>query len=206
MIHYFFPIYCSLCKARVPTNHYLCTSCLELLPCQHEPLFFKEGIACFAPFSYEGPVRWMLKQLKFGHHLPYANLFGELMTASLRNYYGSALPDLIIPVPLHKKRLQERGFNQSLEIAKQISRMTKIPLGRYQIIRHKATKPQAQCKAHERNHNIKNAFLTKKVVKGEHIILLDDVITTGSTLLECYHTLKKTGISRIDLWAVARTP
>ena len=148
----------------------------------------------------------MLKQLKFGHHLPYANLFGELMTASLRNYYGSALPDLIIPVPLHKKRLQERGFNQSLEIAKQISRMTKIPLGRYQIIRHKATKPQAQCKAHERNHNIKNAFLTKKVVKGEHIILLDDVITTGSTLLECYHTLKKTGISRIDLWAVARTP
>lgn len=147
----------------------------------------------------------MLKQLKFGKYLLYANLLAHLMTQALKAYYKT-LPHLLIPIPLHKKRLQERGFNQSLEVAKQISQLLKIPVERHKIIRFKTTKPQAQCKAFERVRNVNNAFLLRREIKGNHTILFDDIITTGNTLLECHRLLKNTKISQIDLWAIAKTP
>lgn len=204
MLHMLFPIHCSLCNARLMSNHYLCSSCIKSLPKQFDPIFFKEGVTCFAPFLYEGTIQWMLKQLKFGKSLLYANILGRLMAEALHTHYPT-LPSLIIPMPLHTRRLQQRGFNQSLEIAKCIARRIPIPISKNQVIRHKATKPQAQCKAYERTQNIKGAFKIKKHINSDHIILMDDVITTGSTILECYHTLKNAGIRHIYICSIAKT-
>lgn len=204
MLHILFPLHCHLCNTRLRTNQYLCSSCTENLPRQHNPLFFKEGIPCFAPFLYEDAIQWMLKQLKFGKRLWYANILGQLMAESLHTHY-TTLPRLIIPIPLHKQRLQQRGFNQSLEIAKCISKQIHIPVSKRHVIRHKATKPQAQCKAYERSRNIRRAFTSKKHITGYNVILLDDVMTTGSTLLECYRTLENASMGHINLCAIAKT-
>ena len=121
----------------------------------------------------------------------------------MKQHY-STLPQFIIPVPLHKKRLQQRGFNQALEIAKVISKMTRIPIATQYIERHKATQPQTQCTAAQRELNIKKAFRLKKPVIANHIIVIDDVITTGNTLRECIRCLNQTTIKKIDCWSVAR--
>ena len=205
MIHFIFPIHCSLCHARIRSKGSLCDSCIDTLPYQPDPLFFKEGILCFAPFFYEGPIQWMLKQLKFGQQLPYTHLLASLMLDSIQTH-SVQQPHLLIPVPLHKKRLQERGFNQSVEIAKYLSRHLHIPLERRRFIRHRATKPQAQCTALERSNNIQHAFTLKKALTHQgHIALLDDIITTGHTIMACYRALAIAPVSQIDCWAIAKT-
>lgn len=206
MLHILFPLHCVLCNTQVPKVEHLCADCKKNLPWQHEPVFLTAGIPCVAPFFYEEPIKWMLKQLKFGKHLQYANLLAALMLESLQTH-AIALPTTIIPVPLHSKRLQERGFNQSIEIAKSLSRQLKIPLDRQSIMRSKATKPQAQCRFHERSQNIHHAFsLQEKPHNCHSIVLMDDIITTGNTLLECYTLLKNVRILPESLWAIARTP
>lgn len=114
-------------------------------------------------------------------------------------------PPLILPIPLHKKRLQQRGFNQALEIAKIIAKSQAIQLDRHSIIRKKATHPQAQLSAAKRNQNIKNAFALRHKINYDHIILFDDIITTGGTVSECYRILKKSGVKQIDIWCVAKS-
>jgi ComF family protein len=118
--------------------------------------------------------------------------------------YYTHIPKLIIPIPLHKKRLQERGFNQALEVAKVIASTLQIAIEKHSIIRKKPTKPQAQLNALERKRNINNAFELKKPIQHDHIILFDDVITTGGTISECSRIIANSHIKQIDAWCIAR--
>ena len=109
-----------------------------------------------------------------------------------------------MPVPLHTKRLRERGFNQALEIAKVISRKLRIPLDISSCSRTKMTLPQAELPATERKLNVKRAFAYNPSSPYHHIAIVDDVMTTGHTLLELTKTIKKTSENSIDLWVCAR--
>jgi ComF family protein len=117
---------------------------------------------------------------------------------------SAQVPDLIVPVPLHKFRYRERGFNQAIEIAKIFSKELHIPLDITSCIRHHDTPHQIELSAKQRRKNMKNVFTLIKPINANHVAILDDVMTTGSTAHELASLLKKAGVSRIDIWACAR--
>ena len=185
---------CLICANSISVNQFVCGPCLTRTP------HFDRTQALF---RYEDPIRKMITQLKFHEQLRFAYLCGNLLAQKMQ---GSAkLPDVIIPVPLHKKRLRERGFNQALEIGRHIQKQLQIPLNYHSLIRHKATEPQSQLPAKQRDHNIKQAFHLKRTIPAQHIVLLDDVVTTGSTVNEIAHTLKKQQNCFIEVWCIAKT-
>ena len=148
----------------------------------------------------------MITQLKFHHHLIYANLFGALLTKKITlAYQDDRLPELIIPVPLHPSRLCERGFNQALEIAKPISKKLHLTINTQTCTRRINTLPQSLLPASERKSNIQHAFALIKNTSAKHIALVDDVITTGNTISELANTFKKIGVEKVDVWCCART-
>lgn len=161
--------------------------------------------ATFALFSYQPPITKLIMELKFHQRLVHARVLGELMASMLQQKYQSQpLPSCIVPVPLHAKRLRERGYNQALELARPIAQQFKIPLDTNTCIRHKHTAAQAQLTQQTRRQNIKNAFKIQEDIKGKHIAVLDDVITTGQTISELCKTLRAAGAARIDVWCCAK--
>jgi ComF family protein len=190
-----------------------CTQCgrflfgeIHILKCgyclTHPPLFD----VTHALFPYEWPVSSFIVKLKFQHQIYYAKILGELMAMKIRTtwYTDTRLPDCIIPIPLHPQRLAERGFNQALEIAKPIAKILSIPLHKQGIKRVKPTKAQSGLRAKERSQNMANAFAATRDYKGLKVAILDDVITTGQTVMECSRILKKLGTRQIDIWCCAR--
>ncbi len=137
------------------------------------------------------------------------------MTRSLtetlcENYLQESWPDVIIPVPMHNRRLRERGYDQALllsrELAQQLKSFVNLPVNRFLIFRNKATKSQQKLRAVERRKNIKNAFSLRTIPVHRHVALVDDVVTTGETVNEIARLLKKHGVQQIDVWCLARTP
>ena len=171
----------------------LCGRCLK------KPPSFDET---HAPFLYDEVMRFLISQLKFHRNYKHARLLGTL----LANYLAETaeLPECIIPIPLHRKRYGQRGFNQSIEIARHLSRQLGIPLDLNSCIRHKDTKHQIALPAKQRRKNIKNAFSVIKPIGYQHIAIVDDVMTTGATAEALALTLKRHGINRIDVWVCAR--
>jgi ComF family protein len=147
----------------------------------------------------------LISQLKFNQRLSHARLLGQLLIDHLERE-AATMPDLIVPVPLHRQRLMERGFNQALEIARPISRHFGIELKPGLCRRSKLTPAQTGLKRKERQKNLRNAFELTQEVTGRHIALVDDVITTGSTITELALILKRGGAKRVDAWSAARTP
>ena len=216
------PTQCLLCRVTTPGKA-LCQPCLQTLPwnttyCYRCGLSLHQPILCgacvtrpptfdktIALFRYEAPITQFITQLKFNKQLLYANLLGKL----LRNYLlekhcQDSLPDCIIPVPLHRIRLRQRGFNQALEIAKPISKKLKVPLALDLCQRIKNTQPQTELPATKRAQNIKNAFAMQSALSAKHIAIVDDVVTTGNTIRELSHLLQKNGAEKIEIWCCAR--
>jgi ComF family protein len=134
---------------------------------------------------------------------------GRLLAALLGEHLEAAkvpLPDLLIPVPLHRERLRERGFNQALELARPLGRRFDIPLDLHSIRRQRETAPQSGLERKARRRNLKGAFILTRELEAKHVALVDDVVTTGSTVSELARMLKRGGVQRVDIWALARTP
>jgi ComF family protein len=155
-----------------------------------------------APFLHKGAIRYLIANLKFNQQYKNARLLGMLLASHIEK--TAELPELIIPVPLHTQRYRERGFNQSVEISKTLSRLLNIPLNTKSCIRNRNTPHQIDLPAKLRHNNIKNAFRVIHPIKQQHIALVDDVMTTGSTVNEIAKVLKKSGVSRVDIWVCAR--
>ena len=114
--------------------------------------------------------------------------------------------DVIVPIPLHYTRLIKRRYNQSALLAGELGRLCGVPVDVRAVVRHCKTKPQVEFSGHERVKNVKNAFSVKypAVLKGRRVLLLDDVMTTGSTLRECAKAILKAGAVSVDALTVAR--
>lgn len=196
---------CLLCHQATLNSYDLCSPCQKNLPIYTETHSFKHS-SITTLFNYTFPINHIITQLKFHGKLIYAKLLGQLLAEKiLLSYQNKTLPELIIPVPLHKKRLQERGFNQALEIAKPISKILNIKINKSSCIRKKYTAPQSTLSASDRQQNIKNSFAITHDLQVNHIAVLDDVITTGETTRELTETLVKSGVNKIDLWCCAQT-
>lgn len=160
----------------------------------------------YALFPYEPPLTQLISRLKFQGDLSIARWLGETLASHAKErWLNEPKPDLILPVPLHPKRLRERGFNQSNEIAKLFAKATGLPIDRSGVKRHKFTVAQHQLSAKDRRLNLTNAFTPTRQYAGLHIAILDDVVTTTQTVTDLSHTLLLAGASRIDVWCITRT-
>jgi len=172
----------------------LCGQCLR------EPPHFD---ATNAALDYGFPVDGLVQELKYGARLPLAALFGDLIGNAMKPGMGTV--DLIVPMPLHPARLRERGFNQAAEIARRLSALTGIPRRMDGIRRTVDTPPQAGLHIKQRRANIRGAFACDTPLAGMSVAVVDDVMTTGSTLDEFAKTLKAAGALRVENWVAART-
>lgn len=154
---------------------------------------------------YRPPLSVLLHRLKYQADTTVRKALAELLEASA-DTRRTIKADFVIPVPLHRKRLRDRGLNQSLEIARIAFPHMRGKIVPNLLIRSKNTKPQTELDGVARRRNLKGAFRVsdEKMVKGKEIILIDDVFTTGTTIAECSKTLKKAGASKIYVWTVAR--
>lgn len=114
-------------------------------------------------------------------------------------------PEVIIPVPLHKARLRERGYNQALELARPVAHILQIPIDKHCCQRVKNTQAQSLLRAKERKQNIRGAFVVAETLSYKHVAVIDDVITTGYTIREFCGKLRCAGVQRIDVWSCAKT-
>ncbi len=201
---------CDCCYQRLNRNKRCCYRCAEIFEssiatpslcghCISKPPAFDET---YAPFVYQEEIRHLVTKLKFGGHTKNARLLGLLLAEHLKQ--TAQLPELIIPVPLHKTRFRERGFNQALEIAKTVGKALNIPLDTTSCHITHDTPHQIGLTALERRKNLAKAFILKKPITAQHVAILDDVMTTGSTVHELASLLKKAGVERVDVWVCAR--
>lgn len=167
--------------------------------CQNKNPGFDET---HAPFLYQGAIRYLISGLKFRRQFKNARLLGMLMTDHLKQ--SAEMPDCLVPVPLHPRRYRERGFNQSIEIARTLTRELSIPLDLNCCVRSRNTPHQIGLSAKERRKNIKNSFAVKTPLTAAHIAIVDDVMTSGTTASELATVLKKAGALRVDVWVCAR--
>ncbi len=114
------------------------------------------------------------------------------------------LPELIIPVPLHRARLRRRGFNQALEIARPVARRLDLKLESRAIRRVRSTSAQMDLPARKRRANIRGAFAVRAGLAATHVALIDDVVTTGATVNELSRVLRRAGVERVEVWVCAR--
>ncbi len=204
---------CPGCRAELPYNRKPCRRCALPLPadapadalcgkCQQQPPPFDR---CLAPFTYRSPLPELINGLKFRGRLSYSRLLAGLLLPAIEQALQEP-PDLILPVPLHPGRLRERGYNQALELARPLSRNLGIPLEPHYCRRTRATPPQSGLKQKQRRRNIRGAFEISPDLKADHVALVDDVVTTGSTVAEFARQLHRRGVARVEVWALARTP
>ena len=162
---------------------------------------------CMAALAYEFPVDRLITALKYTHKIEYGRLLGELLAIRVHEQISErnfAMPDVIVPVPLHPRRLLRRGFNQAAEIARWVAREHRLPVmpGIVRRIRH--TPAQAGLSRRARAGNVHNAFRLNGDVSGQRVALLDDVVTTAATTRELAGLLKQSGAAEVQVWAVAR--
>ncbi len=201
---------CNACFNDLPLNNFCCYRCAENLSnasnsaqlcgrCLTNTPHFDET---YAPYLYQHSMAYLITQLKFGHQYKHARLLGSLLAKHVSA--SAELPECIIPMPLHHNRYQERGFNQSIEIARHLARLLDISLDLHSCVRQRDTVQQTSLPAAQRLKNMRKAFSMAKPLKFQHVAIVDDVMTTGATASALALTLKETGISRVDVWVCAR--
>lgn len=210
---------CVLCAARV-RGGLLCAACEADLPrlpdqrcprcalpspggltcgaCLKKPPQFEH---CEAVYSYCFPLDALIQRCKYGGAQELAELFATALAARLKHL---PRPDLIVPMPLHPARLRERGFNQAMEIGRRLGALLNIPC-RHACQRRRDTPAQAGLDLKARRRNLRGAFECDGDLSGKRIALLDDVMTSGSSLNELAKTARQAGALEISAWVVART-
>ena len=215
------PSRCTLCLAADPSGLNLCRDCrvdlpwldrscprcaLPLaapsLPCGHCQTHRSALDRTLALFQYAPPVDVLIQQFKFGRSLHHARLFASLLAERV---HDSAPPDCLIPVPLHPSRQRTRGFNQALEIARPLAKHLHCRLDHSSCRRTRATPAQSRLPATQRRRNLRGAFALTRPVDARHVALVDDVMTTGSTLEALAEVLRDAGVETVEAWVCART-
>ncbi len=159
-----------------------------------------------AALRYGEIAREAIHAFKFGGRRGLANPLGDLLAGlGLRALPGAA-PDLLVPVPLHPRRARERGYNQALLLARRLERAWGVPVAAHALRRAVPTQPQADLDAAARRRNVRDAFAVQSpgLIAGRHVVLVDDVLTTGATAGECARTLSRAGAATVGVLTVAR--
>lgn len=230
LLDFVFPPLCHICKAFIPDAGalHICAACRDEIKIVTSPLCRICGIPFIGPGNdhacgtcltgqpafdraraaviYEGAMRNLIHAFKYNNKTHLRRPLALLTIERLGDFIQQEQPELMLPVPLHIDRLRKRGFNQAILLGELLSREWGIPMERRTLLRLRRTEPQVTLSAGERRENVKNAFgISEKMsLEGKKILLLDDVITTGSTVEECARIVKKAGAARVSVITVAR--
>lgn len=188
--------HCKKC-GRIPKNLGTCKACAgKVYP------FVKNR----AVSVYEESMQHMIYKFKYGKHSEYGRSLGEIMAKKYPGFFSEKI-DMIIPVPLHRRRLTKRGFNQSELLAKEISVRNGIPVCKKALFRTTDTKPQSALNPTEREKNVACAFRYNRRVdiSDKNILLVDDIFTTGSTISACTRLLLANGAANVFSYTLAIT-
>ncbi|WP_235565289.1 ComF family protein [Lysobacter sp. Root494] len=208
---------CAGCAAALPWNRCACAVCALPLPqpgtcgdcLRREAALARRRrvpalTAVHAVFVYAAPLDHLLPRFKFHRDLAAGALLSQLMAEAVASL---PRPDAVIPVPLHRARLRRRGYDQALELARPLARSLALPLRDDLLRRVRRTAPQSELSALARRRNLKDAFAVKPGIRlPAHVVLVDDVMTTGATLHAAAEALKRAGVQHIDAWVCARVP
>jgi ComF family protein len=184
--------HCLQCATPTPLGQ-VCGACLK-----HPPAFDHTRAALIYAF----PLDRMIPRLKYHAQLAIAPALGECLAQAVEQ---AARPDRLIPMPLHPRRIRERGFNHATEIAREVAKRLGVPLDTASCQRIRDTPPQMALQHAARRRNVRGAFACSGDVRGLHIALVDDVMTTGTSLDELAATLKRAGAREVTCWVAART-
>jgi ComF family protein len=222
---------CHICHSHIPDagRLHICPTCSERLPLVSSPLCILCGIpfagtggdhrcgACLthpphydaarAQYLYEGAIRDLIHAFKYNQQTQLRYPLALLALEGVEGFAAAHVPHIIVPVPLHSSRLRQRGFNQAVLLGRVISKRLALPMAPDALTRTRPTEPQVELSAAERRLNVKGAFTAgnTSTVADKRILLLDDVMTTGSTMDECAKELKKAGAKAVFAATVART-
>jgi len=206
---------CMACETELPWLGEHCQTCALPLPaagltcgqCLLQPPAFEQVAA---PWTYSFPIDSLITRFKHSAKWPFGHLLAELLAQSLHHRFADNLrrPDALVPVPLAARRLRQRGFNQAAMLARWLSNSLDIPCDEGLLSRIKDTSAQQDLSADARKKNLRNAFtLTPGAsVRGRHLALVDDVLTTGATAQALARLLKDAGAAQVDVYCLARTP
>ena len=199
-----FPPRCCLCGfPGASLDLDLCAFCHADLP------WLEDSLSAVVPLRFASPADDLIRQLKYHGVTANARVLGVLLAQAV-DERAALLPRLLVPVPLHDSRLRERGFNQAAAIARYAGRMLGIPSAPRAVRRVRDTPSQTSLSEGERHRNVRGAFAIsgaraqRRLLVAVHVAIVDDVMTTGSTLAEMKCVLVAAGVSRVDVWAVAR--
>jgi ComF family protein len=179
-----------------------CEHCIAALPASYDSSPLPCG-PVWALGSYDYPTDHMIRALKFHGERVHARVLGTLL-GELRATDRRPLPQMVIPVPLHRARFAERGFNQAAEIARYAAQVLRLPLDERILTRPHATLEQSDLPAAARHRNVRGAFEVARWPVPPRVALVDDVLTTGSTLTEAARVLQMAGAASIEIWVAAR--
>lgn len=198
---------CAKCYHHIPLVGPACYHCALPLPdgdflicghcCKKKP-FVDQAIAAY---RFEEPLRTLLHEFKYHEGLYLCSFLATLILNAIPPAAHNT--QCLIPVPMHPKRLRQRGFNQAAEITKQLAQRLKLPYDLSNCKKIINTVPQASLNAEQRRKNLQQAFHTP-ALPYQHVTLVDDLLTTGSTVNELANMLKKQGVTRVDVWCCAR--
>lgn len=201
---------CDGCKEKLkPVTGPRCLKCSKPIrepeqeycqDCSRRTHLFEQGIGIF---PYSTILQESLFKLKYGKRQEYGVFFGELAAFYAGEQISSWQIDCIIPVPLHRKRLEKRGYNQAEIIGEAIGKKLKLPVEKNILKRKVNTKPQKDLEPGERRKNMKDAFGLKGRMKGEKVLLVDDIYTTGSTIDEAAAALMQGGAGKVYFLVIA---
>lgn len=203
---------CSLCKKNLPWINLRCYHCGAKIETAHDGIICQQCISSTPPyervcalFDYEPPLNKLINRLKFHRDLFPGKLFAQLLLPAIQEkwYQKQTLPEVIIPMPLHIKRQYQRGYNQALEIALPVAKALNLPIDLHVCKRIRNTPPQARLNKAQRSTNLESAFIAQHC-SYEHVALVDDVVTTGSTIAAVSKVLLASGVKQIDVWCVCR--
>ncbi len=183
----------------------ICAACHYDLPWieSGEPSISGPFEYAHTPLSYDFPIDVAIKALKFNRKLFYAPALAEILCATCQQLPTDI--DAVLPVPLHWFRKAYRGFNQAMELGKPLARHLELPLVRG-VYRQRATPFQSGLTASERSRNLRHAFASKRSISHRHVLIVDDVVTTGATTIQLAKVLLQHDVEKVSLLAVARAP
>lgn len=192
---------CPVCGLPYPVEEgvdHLCSDCINHIgDGQHFSIARSVGI-------YKNNILELIHKFKYEKRLSVGRLLGSMMTARAGNLFDMRGYDVIIPVPLHRERLRHRGFNQSLFLAREIAGCFDLPVDFESLKRVRDTGPQVSLGGDERRDNVRGAFEAADSIRGKKVLLIDDVLTTGSTVRECAEALRGKGALEVAVYTAAR--
>ncbi|MEO7760924.1 MAG: ComF family protein, partial [Casimicrobiaceae bacterium] len=197
---------CADCARSLPPPGACCPACaLPLVGgsrcgrCLAHPPVYDRSVAAFV---YAFPLDELIQSYKYQGMLACADWFADAMFERRESHPAA---DVMVAMPLSRSRQRERGFNQSLEIAKPLARRLGIRLAAAAVTRERDTPPQASLPWRERTANVRGAFACHEDFSGRRVLVVDDVMTTGASVDELAHTLKRAGACHVENWLLART-